>query len=73
MYKFTVFNRTVHINAEAVHILFCLFWSDLQMFVVLFEASYLTMERKSNTLLLHGFGLLQLFIVNRVCEMSDLF
>jgi hypothetical protein len=67
------FNLTVHINAEAVLILFCLFWSALQMFVVLFEASYLTMERKRNTLILHGFSLLQLFIVNRICEMSDLF
>jgi hypothetical protein len=67
------FNLIVHINAAAVHILFCLFRSDLQMFVVLFEASCLTMERKRNTLILHGFDLLQLFIVNRVCEMSDLF
>jgi hypothetical protein len=67
------FNLTVHINAVAVRILFCLFWSDLLLFVVLFEASYLIMERKRNTLILHRFDLLQLFIVNRLCEMSDLF
>jgi hypothetical protein len=67
------FSLIVHIDAVAVHILFCFFWSDLQTFVVLFEASCLTIERKRNTLILHGFDLLQLFIVDRVCEMSDLF
>jgi hypothetical protein len=37
------FNLIVHINAVAVHILFCLFWSDVQMFVVLFVCMYVYM------------------------------